>query len=113
MHLKNFSMINKNNSWDLAPAYDLLNVVIVNPEDKEELALTIDAKKSKINRALFAKFGESLGLSNRQIHGTFNRLIRNKKKALRLIDISFLSEKYKQDYRDLLGVRYDRIKGDN
>lgn len=112
MHLKNFSMINKNKSWDLAPAYDLLNVVIVNPEDKEELALTIDAKKSKFNRARFAKFGESLGLSSRQVQGTFNRLIRNKEKALRLIDISFLSEKYKQDYRDLLAVRYDRIKDD-
>ena len=36
MHLKNFSMINKEDSWILAPAYDLLNVAIVNPEDTEE-----------------------------------------------------------------------------
>lgn len=110
MHLKNFSMINNNNNWDLAPAYDLLNVVIVNPEDKEELALTIDAKKSKFNRIRFTRFGESLGLSNRQIQNTFNRLIRNKGKALELIDLSFLSGKYKQDYLDLLDMRYDRIK---
>ena len=28
--------------WTLAPAYDLLNVAIVNPDDAEELALTLD-----------------------------------------------------------------------
>jgi len=31
MHLKNFSMINSGDAWSLAPAYDLLNVAIVNP----------------------------------------------------------------------------------
>ncbi len=45
MHLKNFSMIESKSGWVLSPAYDLLNVTIVFPEDTEELALTIARKK--------------------------------------------------------------------
>lgn len=111
MHLKNFSMINKRNSeWGLAPAYDLLNVAIANPEDKDELALTIDARKSKLNRDRFIRFGEGLGLSARQIQGIFNRLLRNKDQALELINISFLSKKFREDYIALLESRYDIIQ---
>jgi serine/threonine-protein kinase HipA len=33
MHLKNFSMIESTSGWVLSPAYDLLNVAIVCPED--------------------------------------------------------------------------------
>ncbi|RZL21755.1 MAG: HipA domain-containing protein, partial [Pedobacter sp.] len=40
MHLKNFSLLLDDDKWSLSPAYDLLNVAIVNPEDKKELALT-------------------------------------------------------------------------
>jgi serine/threonine-protein kinase HipA len=47
MHLKNFSMIESSTGWVLAPAYDLLNVAIVLPEDTEELALTLDGKNKE------------------------------------------------------------------
>jgi serine/threonine-protein kinase HipA len=110
MHLKNFSMIARNGlTWNLAPAYDLLNVTIVNPGDKEELALTLNARKSKFNRMRFVEFGQSLGLTMRQIDGVFKRLLRNREKAVDLIHNSFLSEKYKKKYMSLLSERYDRI----
>ena len=48
MHLKNFSMIHTDLGWVLSPAYDLLNVAIVLPEDTEELALTLQGKKKKL-----------------------------------------------------------------
>ncbi len=48
MHLKNFSLINTNFGWALSPSSDLLNVAILNPEDKEELALPINGKKKKL-----------------------------------------------------------------
>jgi serine/threonine-protein kinase HipA len=110
MHLKNFSMIAWNgNTWGLAPAYDLLNVAIVNPDDKEELALTLNGRKSKFNRLRFVEFGNSLGLTSRQIEGVFRRLLRNKEKAVDLIHKSFLSGEYKQKYITLLTERYDRV----
>lgn len=111
MHLKNFSMIVRNDtSWGLAPAYDLLNVAIVNPDDKEELALTLNARKSKFNRPRFVEFGQNLGLSTRQISGVFNRLIRNEGTAADLIGKSFLSDEYMQKYMALLSERYDRLR---
>jgi len=45
MQLKNFSMIISGKKLVFSPAYDLLNVAIVNPEDNEELALTLEGKK--------------------------------------------------------------------
>lgn len=111
MHLKNFSMIVKSDgTWDLVPAYDLLNVAIVNPADKEELALTINARKSKFNRAHFMEFGQSLGLNARQVEGVFNRLLKNEKLALTQIETSFLSDEFKEKYKVLLAERYDRIR---
>ena len=111
IHLKNFSMIIQNdNTWNLAPAYDLLNVAIANPDDKEELALTMTARKNKFNRLRFAEFGQNLGLSPRQIEGVFRRLLRNEKKGLDLIRTSFLSKAYQDKYNTLLSERYHRIR---
>jgi len=62
MHLKNFSMIMTNDSWKLAPAYDLLNVLIVLPEDTEELALTLGGKQKKLTKAYFDSYRLNLGL---------------------------------------------------
>ncbi len=111
MHLKNFSMIvQSDDTWNLAPAYDLLNAAIVNPDDKEELALTLNARKSKLNRAHFAAFGRGLGLTDRQIEGVFNRLLKNEKLAVAQIEISFLSDAFKEKYKALLTERYNRIR---
>lgn len=110
MHLKNFSMIVRDgNAWGLAPAYDLLNVTIVNPADKEEFALTMNGRKSKFNRVRFVEFGQTLGLTMRQIDGVFKRLFRNKEKAIELLDNSFLSEEYKKKYMVVLDERYERL----
>jgi serine/threonine-protein kinase HipA len=106
MHLKNFSMIKSSSGWALAPAYDLLNVRIANPEDKDELALTLGGKKNKLNRAYFEQFGEGLGLTPKQILGVFNRFEKNKEKAISLIDQSFLSETMKEAYLEILNERY-------
>jgi serine/threonine-protein kinase HipA len=109
MHLKNFSMIKSRLGWVLAPAYDLLNVRIANPEDKEELALTLGGKKKKLTRAYFERFGEGLGLTPKQLQGVFKRFAKNKEKAISWIDQSFLSEDMKEAYLDLLNERYSRI----
>lgn len=111
MHLKNFSMIvQKDGAWGLAPAYDLLNVAIANPDDKEELALTLDARKNKLTRQRFEQFGQTLGLSTRQVTGVFRRLLRNEEKAFSLTGVSFLSEDYQEKYRMTLTERYNRIR---
>lgn len=106
MHLKNFSMIHLANTWTLAPAYDLLNVAIVNPEDTEELALTIEGKKKKLKWEHFERLGRNLELNDKQINGVIKRFQKNKPKAIKWIDNSFLSSDYKQKYKTLLEERY-------
>jgi serine/threonine-protein kinase HipA len=109
MHLKNFSMIESDSGWKLAPAYDLLNVTILLPEDTEELALTLAGKKSKLKKEHFEQLGIDLGLTDKQIKGVFKRMLKNKTKAIQLIESSFLSDVMKLSYKTLLNNRYERI----
>ena len=74
MHLKNFSMIESSSGWKLAPAYELLNVSIILPQDKEELALTLQGRKKNLNKEHFEKFGKTLGITNRQTGSAFIRM---------------------------------------
>jgi len=109
MHLKNFSMIESPFGWVLAPAYDLLNVAIMLPEDTEELALTLTGKKKKLKREHFEQLGMDLGLTGKQITGVFQRMVRNKPGAFNWIDRSFQSAEMKTAYNELLDSRYQQL----
>lgn len=106
MHLKNFSMICTHASWELAPAYDLLNVAIVNPSDDEELALTLYGKKKKLKPEHFLQLAQGLGLNERQIRNTYNRFKTNREAAYEWLDRSFLSDEYIAAYKTLMDKRY-------
>ncbi len=110
MHLKNFSIYRPKNIYQLAPAYDLLNIAIANPIDKEELALTLSGRKSKLQLKDFLKAGEAMGLEEKVIM----HLIGNMQKALpkwkMLIQSSFLTEEMKVKYEQLVTSRLERIK---
>ncbi len=109
MHLKNFSLIKSSSGWVFSPAYDLLNVTIVNPTDKEELALTLEGKKSKLKRQHFEDFGIKSGLTSKQVEGAFKRLLANKSKAESLIQSSFLSSEMQAKYLTVLNERFNRL----
>lgn len=109
MHLKNFSLIKKNMNWVLCPAYDLLNVAIVNPNDDEELALTLAGKKKKLKKEHFVELGEALELTGKQIEGVLKRFFKKKTVGLSLIKDSFLSKEYQEKYKELLELRYLKL----
>lgn len=74
MHLKNFSLIETepgNREFVLAPAYDMLPVKLLLKEDEEDLALTLNGKKSNFRREDFLHLADSCGLSEK----TANRII--------------------------------------
>ncbi|WP_395627441.1 HipA domain-containing protein [Daejeonella sp.] len=110
MHLKNFSMIEKDGKWSLSPAYDLLNVNLANSKDKEELALSMEGKKRKFTRLHFERFGAHLGLNNKQIQGVFNRFEKNKSIAKSLIDLSFLSEDSREKYWKIMENQFKSLQ---
>ncbi len=110
MHLKNFSMINfDEDRWVLAPAYDLLNVAIANPTDKEELALKLEGRKIKLKKEHFINWGQNMGLNKKQVDGVFSRFGQNLSLAVKWIDNSFLSDEFKEQYKQLLKKRYARF----
>jgi serine/threonine-protein kinase HipA len=109
MHLKNFSMIQSKSGWILSPAYDLLNVSIILPEDEEDLALTITGKKKKLNRDHFRVFAEGMQLTKKQINGVFSRFQDYKSQAEDLISESFLSERMRKQYLATVENRFGRI----
>ena len=109
MHLKNFSLYRPTEGYQLTPAYDLLNVAIANPKDKDELALTLSGKKTRLCMSDFLNASKAMGLEENVVQ----RLIAGLHKALpkwqQLIKVSFLSEEQKQAYEELIVSRLDRL----
>ena len=103
-------MIENDFGWALSPAYDLLNVAIVFPEDTEELALTLVGKKKKLKREHFKQLGEGLGLTPKQIKSAFNRIIKNRSNASDWIERSFLSDEMKIAYNNVFEERYNQLE---
>ena len=107
MHLKNFSLIRNNEDWEFSPAYDLLNVHLHLPEDKEETALTLAGKKSRLTKKDFIQLGLKFNLSEKQISNSFKRLKKGEKKMLALIEKSFLTPKNQEEYKVMISSRLD------
>lgn len=110
MHLKNFSLYRPSNGYQLTPAYDLINVAIANPEDKEELALSLSGRKSNLKLNDFLRAATTMGLEENVVL----RLIDNMRKAIpkwkSLIHSSFLSEDMKDRYEHLIMSRMNRLQ---
>ena len=107
MHLKNFSLYRPKALYQLSPAYDLLNVAIANPKDKEEMALPINGKKAQIKLADFLKASDTMGIEQRVTLGLINGLRNAMPAWIDLINNSFLSDEMKQNYLDLISRRMD------
>lgn len=113
MHLKNYSLYAPKGKWVLTPAYDLLNVSMVNPKDTEELALTLNAKKKRIKKSDFVRAMETSGISPK----VFDNILAKYRKLLPkfngIIDISFLDKEDKEIYKQSIASRLARIEGSN
>ena len=96
----------------LTPAYDLLNVAIVNLKDKEELALTLNGKKSRLQKRDFVVAAQKMGIDEKAIDKmiiSFNRIM---PKWNSWINSSFLSDELKQKYMDLITQRMKYLMGE-
>lgn len=110
MHLKNFSLIKKNGSYILSPSYDLVSSALVVLDDKEELALTLNAKKKKIKKNDFISFSENFKIENKTIENIFSKYNKITTKWFNLVDKSFLNLELKEKFKNLINDRIERIK---
>ncbi len=110
MHLKNFTMIRREDKVELSPVYDLLNTTIL-LNSKEEIALPIRGKKSKLaRRDLVDYFGlERLGLSEQILKNEFLKFSEALDQWKQLLTHSFLSEKMRSRYAELINIRWHRL----
>lgn len=111
MHLKNFSLITRENKVELSPSYDLVNTTIALTNAQEELALPLAGKKRNLNsKILIDYFGkERLKLNDTTINNVLNRFKSELNKFDEIILISFLSTALKEKYLQLLKSRRDRM----
>ena len=110
MHLKNFSLIkNPGTGHVLSPAYDLVATALINPADKEDLALTLNGKKKKITRNDFIAAFRTLNLDPKQQENIFRKMMRAKAGWMDFIGISFLSDDFKEQLMTIIEQRFKRI----
>lgn len=102
MHLKNFSLYKTPVGFCLTPAYDLLATLIVMPEDSEELALTLNGKKRKLQRKDFEKAMLASGLNEKVIDNMSRKFRKAIAKWLDIIDRSFLPTDMQKEYKRLI-----------
>jgi serine/threonine-protein kinase HipA len=112
MHLKNWSLVTRDDKVELSPAYDLLNSTIPNPRSREELALPLHGKKSNLRANHFWRYLaiERLGLTPALVAETKTRTARASATWPDRIATSFLSEIMKERYVKLLAERRQRLE---
>ncbi len=114
MHLKNFSLLYEPDGMiRLAPAYDLLPTHLLIPEDREEMALTVNGRKSNLHRGDFDAFAATMKLSDRQIANTHDRLRSGLEASGAVVSESFLSRPMQHAFLELIAERSARLWGGN
>ena len=110
MHLKNFSLYEPiDGIIRLTPAYDMLNAVILNPKDDEELALTLNGKKKKLNRQDFILSGMTMGVGQKTIERLILKYVKLLPEMEEVIDRSFLNDEFKDKYYRVIHERIGRL----
>lgn len=110
MHLKNFSLYaREEGKYVLTPAYDLLNTLIVMPEDTEELALSLNGKKRRITRVDFEQAMTNSGLNEKVQQNIFHRFETIIPEWETCIRHSFLNQDMQEAYLALVRDRWARL----
>lgn len=108
MHLKNFSLIETgeaSNTYVLSPAYDLLPVNVIMPEDTEELALALNGKKTHIQKNDFFVFAEECIISKVSAEKMIAKIVSMKPKYIDMCNGSLLSDRLKERFAELIEQR--------
>lgn len=109
MHMKNFSVLHQNGEISLAPAYDLINANLLNPKDIEDLAMTLNGRKRKIARKDFDAVANTLKIPEVTLNRLIKKYTEGKEKVFNLIDQSYLSREFKDEYKKIWMEKIGRL----
>ena len=116
MHLKNFSLIETGEDsrhYVLAPAYDLLPVNLIIPEDTEETALALNGKKRHLHRNDFLRFADTAGIPRGAAGKMIDRVLSLVDRYHTLCQSSFLPEPMKVRFDTLIDARQNALAGNS
>ena len=112
MHLKNFSLLrNTQGNYRLSPAYDLVptRLLLSVSEDPEELALSLNGQKNRMNLRDFIQYADNLNIPKKVVDRTFEKIHKSIPDMNQMIQKSFLSDKKKAEFISLLSARLGRL----
>lgn len=109
MHLKNFSLIHTDRGILFSPAYDLLNINLIHPSDKEDLALTLNGKKKRIRRLDFDAFAKNLKISEQVRNNIYKDFSVQVDEMNNWIEKSFLTQEFKKRYFEIIMDKFKRL----
>ena len=113
MHLKNFSLIESESGsgeYHLSPAYDLLPVNVIMPEDKEEFALPINGKKRNIHRKDFLIFAAGCGIAKLAAEKMIGQLISMEPVFIDMCCNSLMPQDMKEAFIELVDKRVSALR---
>lgn len=113
MHLKNFSLIESeygSREYHLSPAYDLLPVNVIMPEDKEEFALPINGKKRNIHRKDFLIFAAGCGIAKLAAEKMIEQLISMVPIFIEMCCNSLMPQDMKEAFIELVDKRVSALR---
>ena len=112
MHLKNFALLeNTFGEYELAPAFDLLSTALVIPDDKEESALTINGKKSRITKGDFDTLASSMDINEKVLFRIYNKFNSVLPTWIEFIKQSYLSKAMQDKYIQLIKAKHQSFFG--
>ena len=104
MHLKNFSLFDDGSGYHLTPFYDLVSSLIL--VGQEEMALAINGKRKHLTKNDFISFGVSSGLTKELSIKLMDNINKKLKEVYESeIDRSLISEKFKEELKNLIKKR--------
>lgn len=113
MHLKNFSLIENepgSRKYYLSPAYDMLPVNIILPEDTEQMALTLNGKKKRLKKIDFLSFADKCDITQSAAEKMIKKICMLEGKFHEECDKSYLTDELKEKTRNLISERIEILK---
>ena len=114
MHLKNFSLIETaegSGEYVLSPAYDLLPVNVMMPEDREQFALSMNGKKTNLHRKDFLLFADTCEISRRSAQKMIAKVTGMEPTFLSMCETSLLPEYLRTSFAELIHARAAVLNG--
>ena len=109
-HRKNFSLLTSEKGIvALSPVYDLVSSRLVIPEEDEELALTINGKRNRLNKKDFLCFAENIGIDANYAKTRITELLDLGDEFASMTKNSTLTLRLRQQLTEIIAERLGRF----